>query len=43
MGFCGKWTKLVDIRMEGTVVEKFYNCNYLSNLISFEELINTEV
>ena len=29
--------------MEGTVVEKIYNCNYLKNLISVEELINTEV
>jgi hypothetical protein len=29
--------------MEGTVMEKVYNCNYLGNLISVEELINTEV
>ena len=31
------------IEMEITIVEKFYNFNYLGNLISVEELINAEV
>jgi hypothetical protein len=33
----------VKTEMEGTIVEKVYNCNYLEILISFEERINTEV
>jgi hypothetical protein len=33
----------VKIEMEGTVVEKIYNFNYLEIIISVDELINTEV
>jgi hypothetical protein len=37
MGFCGKNVQRVKIEMEGKIVDKFSNFNYLGHLISNEE------